>query len=94
MEINMSSPDCSVETMSRDMGMSRTHLYKKMMALTGLSPQEFIRSMRLKRGAMLLNSSQLTISEIAFMVGFNNPKYFTRHFKNEFGVLPSKYIAL
>ena len=94
MEINMSSPDCSVETMSRDMRMSRTHLYKKMMALTGLSPQEFIRSMRLKRGAMLLNSSQLTISEIAFMVGFNNPKYFTRHFKNEFGVLPSKYIAL
>jgi AraC-like DNA-binding protein len=79
--------------MSHDLGMSRTLLYKKILALTGKPPLEFLRSLRLKRAALLLAKSQMNVSEIAFQVGFNDPKYFSKHFKNEFGVLPSKYIA-
>ena len=92
-EKNIASTDYSVEAMSRDLGMSRTLLYKKILALTGKSPLEFLRSLRLKRAALLLTKSQMNVSEIAFQVGFNDPKYFSKHFKNEFGVLPSKYIG-
>jgi len=90
-EKNMSKTDYTVEELSRDLGMSRTLLYKKILALTGKPPLEFIRSLRLKRAAQLLMKSQLNVSEIAFQVGFNDPKYFRKHFKNEFGVLPSRY---
>lgn len=92
-EKNMAVTDYSVETMSRDLAMSRTLLYKKILALTGKPPLEFIRLLRLKRAAILLTKSQMNVSEIAFMVGFNDPKYFSKHFKNEFGILPSKYIG-
>ncbi|MGV3642325.1 MAG: helix-turn-helix transcriptional regulator, partial [Adhaeribacter sp.] len=74
-------------------GMSRVYLYKKLLALTGRSPIEFIRSIRLKRAARLLEESQLTVAEIAYEVGFNNPKYFTKYFKAEFHCLPSAYAA-
>lgn len=92
-EKNISSTDFSIELMSRDLGMSRTMLYKKILALTGKPPLEFLRSLRLKRAALLLSKSQMNVSEIAFLVGFNDPKYFSKHFKNEFGVLPSKYVG-
>lgn len=90
-EKNISNPDFSVEELSRELAMSRVHLYKKLLSLTGKSPIEFIRVIRLKRAAQLLEKSQLSISEIAYEVGFNNPKYFTKYFKSEFGVLPSQY---
>lgn len=90
-EQHMSDPDFSVEELSRELGMSRVHLYKKLSSLTGKTPIEFIRIIRLKRAAQLLQESQLTVSEIAYEVGFNNPKYFRKYFKDEFGVLPSLY---
>ena len=90
-EKNISKTDYTVEELSRDLGISRTLLYKKILALTGKPPLEFIRTLRLKRAAQLLLKSQLNVSEIAFQVGFNDPKYFRKHFKNEFGVIPSKY---
>jgi signal transduction histidine kinase/DNA-binding response OmpR family regulator/streptogramin lyase len=90
-EANMSSPDLSVEEMSKHLGMSRVHLYKRIRQVTGLTPIEFIRIMRLKRAAQLLRESQRNVSEIAYEVGFNNPKYFSKYFKDEFGVLPSVY---
>jgi len=90
-EKNISKTDYTVEELSRDLGMSRTLLYKKILSITGKPPLEFIRSLRLKRAAQLLLKSQLHVSEIAFEVGFNDPKYFRKHFKNEFGVLPSRY---
>ena len=71
--------------------MSRVHLYKKLLQITGKTPIEFIRTIRLKRAAQLLRESQLYVSEIAYEVGFNNPKYFSKYFKDEFGVLPSAY---
>jgi AraC-like DNA-binding protein len=62
-----------------------------MRQITGKTPIEFIRVLRLKRAAQLLRESQLNVSEIAYQVGFNNPKYFANYFKQEFGVLPSVY---
>ncbi|NLR80727.1 hybrid sensor histidine kinase/response regulator transcription factor [Chitinophaga eiseniae] len=92
-EKNISNPDFSVEELSRALFMSRVSVYKKILALTGRSPIEFIRSIRLKRAAQLLEKSQLTVAEVAYEVGFNNPKYFTRYFKMEYNVLPSQYKA-
>ena len=56
--------------------MSRVHLYKKLLSITGKTPIEFIRTIRLKRAAQLLRESQLNISEVAYQVGFNNPQVF------------------
>ena len=92
-EINISDPDFSVDKLSREIGMSRVHLYKKLTSLTGKSPIEFIRVLRLRRAAQLLEKSQLSVSEIAYQVGFNNPKYFTKYFKSEYKTLPSEYAA-
>lgn len=85
------SNELSVEELSRYLGMSRVHLYKKLLSITGKTPIEFIRTIRLKRAAQLLRESQLNISEVAYQVGFNNPKYFSKYFKEEFGMLPSAY---
>lgn len=90
-EKNMDNPDFSVEDLSREMLMSRVGLYKKILSLTGRSPLEFIRSIRLKRAAQLLEKSGKSVSEIAYEVGFNNPKVFTKYFKEEFKKLPSQY---
>lgn len=92
-EDNLSNADFTVEDLSKEIGMSRVHLYKKMVALTGKSPVEFIRNIRLQRAAQFLEKSQLTVSEVAYKVGFNNRKYFSKYFKNEFNMLPSAYAA-
>jgi signal transduction histidine kinase/ligand-binding sensor domain-containing protein/DNA-binding response OmpR family regulator len=90
-ESNISRCELSVEELSRELGMSRVHLYKKLISITGKSPIEFIRIIRLKRAAQLLRESQQNVSEIAYQVGFNSPKGFSKYFKEEFGVLPSVY---
>ncbi|MGY0036667.1 helix-turn-helix transcriptional regulator [Pedobacter sp. NJ-S-72] len=73
--------------------MSRVGLYKKILSLTGKSPIEYIRSYRLQKAKPLLLKSQLPVAEVAYEVGFSNPKYFSRYFKLEFGILPSAYAA-
>jgi len=90
-EKNISNTNYTVEELSSDICMSRSLLYKKILSLTGKSPLDFIRTFRLRRAAQLLQKSQLQVSEVAFRVGFNDPKYFRKHFKNEYGVIPSKY---
>jgi signal transduction histidine kinase/ligand-binding sensor domain-containing protein/DNA-binding response OmpR family regulator len=92
-ENNIASPEFSVEDLSRELGISRAHFYKKIIALTGKSPLEFIRTIRLQQAAQLLEKSQLTVAEVAYRVGFNNPKYFARYFKEQYDVLPSAYAA-
>lgn len=92
-EANLADPQFSVERFSREVGMSRVHLYKKLLSLTGKTPIEFIREIRLQRAAQLLEKSQLTVSEIAYQVGFNNPKYFSKYFKDQFHTLPSAYAS-
>ncbi|MNI96801.1 Virulence regulon transcriptional activator VirF [compost metagenome] len=71
--------------------MSRVNFYKKILALTNKTPSEFIRFIRLKRAAELLEKSQMYVGEVAFLVGFNEPKYFRKYFKEEFGVTPNEY---
>lgn len=90
-EKNIAEPDFSVEDLSRELGMSRVYLYKKLLAITGKTPIEFIRIIRLKRSAQLLQKTDLSVSEVAYRVGFNNPRYFSKYFKEEFGVLPSAF---
>lgn len=88
---NLDRSDLSVEELSAALGMSRVRLYKKIKQLTGKTPIEFIRVIRLKRAAQMLRESQLNISEVAYQTGFNNPKIFSKYFKEEFGILPSAY---
>ena len=90
-EDNLDNSDLSVETMSEHLGMSRVHLYKKMLSITGSTPSEFIRQIRLRHAEVLLRKSQLTVSEVAYKVGFNNPRYFSKYFKEMYGVMPSQY---
>jgi signal transduction histidine kinase/ligand-binding sensor domain-containing protein/DNA-binding response OmpR family regulator len=90
-EKNMNNPEFSVEDLSRELFMSRVGLYKKIVSITGKTPIEFIRIMRLKRAAQLLQQGQTNIASIAYEVGYNNPKIFSKYFKEEFGVIPSKY---
>jgi len=90
-EKNISNPDFSVTELSSELGMSRVNLYKKLKSLTGHTPIEFIRAYRIKRAAQLLSKSQMGVSEVAYQVGFNDPRYFTRYFKAEFNMLPSDY---
>jgi YesN/AraC family two-component response regulator len=90
-EKNMANSDFSVEELSQQFHNSRSTFYKRLLLITGKTPVEFIRYIRLKRAAELLEKSQMTISEIAYAVGFNNPKYFTQQFKLEFDIAPSAY---
>ena len=90
-EKNMANGDYSVQQLSNDLCMDRTVLYKKIQSITGLAPLEFIRSMRLKRAAQLLEKGGLPVAEVALMTGFNTPKYFTKYFRETFGVNPSNY---
>ena len=91
-EEHISDTEFSVEELGRAVGLSRSHLYKKLINITGKGPAEFIRTVRLKRGRQLLDKSQLQVAEIAYTVGFNSPKRFTINFKQEFGISPSEYL--
>ncbi|QEL01248.1 response regulator [Olivibacter sp. LS-1] len=90
-EENIGNPNFLVEDLCKEMGMSRVNFYKKIVALTDKTPSEFIRFIRLKRAADLLAKSQLYVSEISLLVGFNEAKYFRKYFKDEFGVTPNEY---
>lgn len=92
-EQNIMEADFSIENFSQELGMSRVYLYKKLVSLTGKSPLDFVKTIRLQRAAQLLEKSDLNVSEVAYRVGFNNPKYFAKCFKEEYKVLPSAYAA-
>lgn len=93
-EKNIDNTSYSVESLSCDMGMSRMNFYRKIQSITGQTPTEFIRTIRLKRAAQLLSGgSKLSMSEVADMVGFSSSSYFTKCFKEQFGVLPTQYAA-
>ena len=88
---NISNPEFSVSDLSAALYMHRASLYKKLLYIPGKTPVEFIRAIRLKRAAALLENDGVYISEIAYMVGFNSPKVFAGHFREEFGCSPSEY---
>jgi len=91
-ENNMVDPDLSVLQLSKEVGMSRTTLYHKIISLTGLTPIEYIRKIRLDRAALMLLKSGKNIAQVAFLTGFASPSYFSRKFKDHFNMLPSDYI--
>lgn len=91
-EQNIDNSDYSVEQLSKDLGMERTGLYRKLGAMIGKTPTSFIRSIRLKRAARLLEEGY-TVSEAADRVGFGTSSYLSRCFQEEFGMKPSQYIA-
>jgi signal transduction histidine kinase/ligand-binding sensor domain-containing protein/DNA-binding response OmpR family regulator len=93
-ESNLDSADLSVEELSKQVYMSHASLYRKIIELTGETPVEFIRSVRLNKAAELLERSDMKISEIGYAVGFTTPNYFTRAFKAKFNVSPSEYVSL
>lgn len=91
-EENMSDSELSVEELGSKMGMSRVQLYRKIKALTNYSPVELLRIARLKKAASLLASSEKTISEITYEVGFTSPSYFTKCYKEYFGESPTEFL--
>ncbi|UXP32684.1 response regulator [Reichenbachiella agarivorans] len=90
-ESNMSNSEFYVDDLGRELGMSRMQLYRKLKGLIGLSANEFIRSIRLKRAAQLIRQDEMNISEITYQVGFNDLQYFRDCFKKQYGVNPSEY---
>jgi DNA-binding response OmpR family regulator len=90
-EKNMQDGNFSVSELSSAIGMTRGHLYKKMMAITGKSPVEFIRILKIKRGRSLLEQGKTNISEVAYAVGYSS-KQFSKYFKDEYGCLPSEFL--
>lgn len=91
LEKNLSNADFDIGTFCLELGVSQTHLHRKLTALLGQSANELIRSFRLKRAASLLSQQHGNVSEIAFMVGFTNPNYFTKCFRDQFGQTPTEY---
>ncbi|OJJ14220.1 hypothetical protein BKI52_43920 [marine bacterium AO1-C] len=90
-ETHISSPDLDVAFFSSEIGLSKSSLFRKIKALTGMSITEFIRNVRLKHAASLIKQKSGSMQEIAYEVGFNDVSYFNRCFKKLFGVTPSKY---
>ena len=88
-EARLADSDLSVDDLAAAMNLSRVQLYRKVKAISGSSPVELLRTARLNRGYQLLIQTNKTISEIAYEIGFTAPSYFTKCFKNEFGVSPS-----
>jgi len=92
-ENHLSEEDFSIEECGNEVGMSRTHLYKKIKALVGKSPSQYVRSVRLNYAKKMVEEGKGNISEIAYSVGFSSPAYFSRCFKEEFGYPPSNILS-
>ncbi|MFT3738138.1 MAG: hybrid sensor histidine kinase/response regulator transcription factor [Breznakibacter sp.] len=91
MEKNMDNGSLVVDDLVAEMGVSRSVFFKKLKTLTGLAPIEFIKEMRVKRAAQLMESGQFNMTQISYMVGINDPRYFSKCFKQHFGVTPTEY---
>lgn len=88
-EARLSDSELSVEDLAADMNLSRVQLYRKVKSISGSSPVELLRTARLNRGYQMLLTTDKTISEVAYAVGFTAPSYFTKCFKEEFGQSPT-----
>lgn len=89
---NIDNPDLVVEDLARNSGMSRTAYYTRLKQITGLTPVDFIKQMRIKKALELLQGGKLSVTEVAYGVGFTDPKYFSRCFKAEMDLTPTQYI--
>lgn len=91
-EEHIADNDFSVEALGHELNLSRTYLYKKLVNITGKSPNEFIRTIRMKRGKQMLEQDTMQIAEISAALGYSSPKRFTENFKMEYGMSPSEYL--
>ena len=89
---NLDDSDFTVEQLANEVGISRTHLQRKMKDITGLNVKEFIRNLRLEQAARMLQEQKLNVSQVAYSVGFSNLAHFSTVFKKHFGVSPTEYI--
>lgn len=89
---NLSEPTLNVEMLANSVGLSRVHLHRKLKELTNLSSRDFIRNIRMQQAAKLLKEKKLTISEVAYAVGYNNLSHFSNTFKEYFGLSPKEYM--
>ncbi|MEZ4918145.1 MAG: ATP-binding protein [Saprospiraceae bacterium] len=92
-ETHMGRPDTCIENIQKDMALSQMQLYRKLKALTGLTPSLYIRDIRLEKSIQLLQEGELNVSEIAYEVGFNTPAYFSRAFVEKYGRQPSAFLT-
>ena len=90
---NMANPNLKMDELGEELGLSRVQLYRKVKALTGLSPVELLRQMRLQRGHTLLQTTTKTVNEISYEVGFGTPGYFSKCFKQQYGKYPMEMRA-
>ncbi len=91
MEANMDNGELIVDDLVQELAVSRSVFFKKLKALTGLAPIEFIKEMRVKRAAELIETGEYSISQISYMVGINDPRYFSKCFKQKYGMTPTEY---
>jgi len=89
---NISEVEFGVLELSKELGISRVHLHRKLKAIANVSPNEFIRNIRLQRACELLLQREFTISEICYKVGFNSPAYFSSCFKNYYQLSPTEFL--
>lgn len=89
---HLDQSDLNIEILCKDLGISRANLYRKIKLLTGKSPTEFVRIIRLNEAARLLLNNEKTISEVCYAVGFNSPSYFSISFKDHFSITPTEYV--
>ena len=87
---NLSNNNFSIESMCKDIGVSRPQLYRKITSLTGRAPNEFLRDLRMERALSLLKQKAGNVAHVALEVGYNNPSYFAKCFSNKFGCTPSE----
>jgi len=92
-EQNLANPDYGIKELTHDMAMSHSVLFRKIKSLTGMNIVEFIRSVRLKKAALILEKNKIPITELCSMIGFNDPKYFSKCFIAQFGLTPTEYAA-
>lgn len=92
-EDRLSDPDLNVNALSDASGINTKQLYRKVKQLTGMTPVEYIKSIRMKKAAMLLEQKKFTIAEVMYMVGFSNHSYFSKCFQKEFGKTPREYMG-
>ena len=90
---NMENTEFGVEELSREVGLSRVHLNRKLKEMMNISPSNLIRSIRLKQAAYLLINNKVNISEVAYKVGFSSHSYFSNSFHDYFGLTPKEFVA-
>jgi YesN/AraC family two-component response regulator len=90
---HMDDSDFTAEQLATEVGLSRTHLQRKMKDITGLNVKEFVRNLRLEQAARMLREQKLNVSQVAYSVGFSNLAHFSTVFRKHFGVSPSEYVA-